>query len=46
VSSSALEPFSMFVASFVRILVSSSSDDGNEDENPPMLAHLSPYESI
>jgi hypothetical protein len=35
----------MFVPSSVPILVS-SSDDENEDENPPPHAHLPPYESF
>jgi len=43
VSSSACEPSSTFVSSHVLV---SSSDDDNEDENPPPLAHLPPYESF
>jgi hypothetical protein len=39
VHSSACEPSSTFVPSFVPILVSSSDDD-NEDVNPPAPAHL------
>jgi hypothetical protein len=35
-----------YVPSFVPILVSSSSDDYSEDENPHPLAHLPPDESI
>jgi hypothetical protein len=34
------------VPSSVPILVSSSSDDDSEDENPPLPAHLPPDESI
>jgi hypothetical protein len=45
VPSSSCEPSSMFVPYFVHILVSSSDDD-REDENPPLPAHLPPYESI
>jgi hypothetical protein len=45
VPSSACEPSSMFVPSFVPILVSSSDDD-TEDENPALLAHLPPDEYI
>jgi hypothetical protein len=45
VPSSACEPSSMFVTSFVPILVSSSDDD-NEDENPPPPSHLPPDESF
>jgi hypothetical protein len=40
VPSSAYDPSSMFVPSFVPILVSSSSDDDTEDENTPPPAHL------
>jgi hypothetical protein len=43
--SSACEPSSTFVPSFVPILVSSLDDD-SEDENPPPPAHLPPYESF
>jgi hypothetical protein len=43
--SSACEPSSTFVLSFVPILVSSSDDD-NEDENPPSHAHLPLDESF
>jgi hypothetical protein len=39
------DPSSVFVPSFVPILVSSSDDD-NEDENPPPPAHLPPDDSI
>jgi hypothetical protein len=46
VPSSARESFSAFVPSSVHILVSSSLDDDSEDENPPLLSHLPPYESI
>jgi hypothetical protein len=45
VPSSTCKSSSMFVSSFVHILVSSSEDD-SEDENPPPLAHLPPNESI
>jgi hypothetical protein len=46
VSSSACEPYSTFVPYYVPILFSSSSDDENEDKNPPPLAHLPLDESI
>jgi hypothetical protein len=46
VISSAYKPYSTFVSSYVPIMVSSSSDDDNEDENPPLDAHLSLDESI
>jgi hypothetical protein len=46
VPSSAYKPSSTFVPSSVPILVSSSSDDDREDENPPSPAHLPPYDSI
>jgi hypothetical protein len=39
------EPSSTFVPSFIPIQVSSSDDD-NEDENPPLPAHLPPDESF
>jgi hypothetical protein len=45
VPSSACEPSSMFVPSFVPIMVS-SSDDESEDENPPPPAHLPLDESF
>jgi hypothetical protein len=45
VPSSACNTSSMFVPSFVPILVS-SSDDYSEDENPPPPAHLPPDDSI
>jgi hypothetical protein len=45
VPSSSYEPSSAFVPSSVPIMVSSSYDD-SEDENPPPLAHLSPDESF
>jgi hypothetical protein len=45
VPSSACEPSSTFVPSYVPILVSSSDDD-SEDENPPPPAHLPPDESF
>jgi hypothetical protein len=45
VPSSACEPSSTFVPSFVHILVSSLDHD-SEDENPPSPAHLPPYESF
>jgi hypothetical protein len=35
-----------FVPPYVPIMVSSSSDDDSEDENPPFLTHLHPDESI
>jgi hypothetical protein len=37
---------SVFVPSFVPILVSSSSNDDSEDENPPQHAHLPLDESV
>jgi hypothetical protein len=47
VPSSSCEPSLVFVPYFVRIIVYSSSlDDDNEDENPPLPAHLPPDESI
>jgi hypothetical protein len=46
VPSSACEPSSTFVPSFVPILVSSSLDDDSEDENTPPPTPLPPYESI
>jgi hypothetical protein len=46
VPSSAYKPSSTFVPSSFPILVSSSSDRENEDENQPPCAHLPPYESI
>ena len=46
VPSSTFDPSLKFVPYFVPILVSSSSNDDNEDENPPLLAHLPPNESI
>jgi hypothetical protein len=45
VPSSTCKPSSTFVPSFVPILVSSSDDD-NEDENPPSPTHLPPDESL
>jgi transposase InsO family protein len=45
VPSSACEPYSAFMPSSVPILVSSSNDD-SEDENPPPLSHLPPDESF
>jgi hypothetical protein len=45
IPSPACEPYSLFVPSYVTIMVS-SLDDENEDENPPLLAHLPPDESI
>jgi hypothetical protein len=46
VSSSTYEPSSALVSSSIPILVSSSSDDDSEDENPPLPAHLPPDDSI
>jgi hypothetical protein len=46
VLSSTYDPSSTFVPYFVPIMVSSSSDDDSEDENPPFISHLPPYESI
>jgi hypothetical protein len=46
VPSSSSNPYSTFVSSFVHILASSSSNDDNEDENPPSPTHLPPNESI
>jgi hypothetical protein len=47
VPSLACKSYSMFVPSYVPILVSSSSsDDDSEDENPPLHAHLPLDESI
>jgi hypothetical protein len=47
VPSSACEPSSTFVPSYVPILVSSfSSEDDNEDENTPPPSHLPPDDSI
>jgi hypothetical protein len=46
VPSSACEPSSTFVPSYVPTLVSSSSNDDSEDENPPLLDHLPLDESI
>jgi hypothetical protein len=43
---SACEPNSTSVISSVPILVSSSSDDDNKDENPPSFVHLPLNESI
>jgi hypothetical protein len=40
VPSTTREPYSVFVPSFVAILVSSSSDDHSEDEKPPFPTHL------
>jgi hypothetical protein len=45
VPSSTYEPSSLFVPSYVPILVSYSNDD-SEDENPPPPSHLPPDESI
>jgi hypothetical protein len=45
VSASACDPSSVFVPSFVPIIVSSSDDD-SEDENPLPPAHLPPDESF
>jgi hypothetical protein len=45
VPSSAYEPSSEFVPSSILVLVSSLDDD-NEDENPPLPAHLPPDESF
>jgi hypothetical protein len=45
VLSSVCEPSSTFVPSSVHILVSSSDDD-NEDENPPLPSHLPLDESF
>jgi hypothetical protein len=45
VPSSDCDPSSTFVPSSIPILVSSSDDD-NEDENPPLPAHLPPDESF
>jgi hypothetical protein len=45
VPSSACKPSSTFVPSSVLILVSSSDDD-NEDENSPPFAHLPPDKSF
>jgi hypothetical protein len=45
VPSSSYNPSSVFVPSFVPILVSSSYDD-SEDENPPPFVHLPADESI
>jgi hypothetical protein len=45
VPSSACDPFSMFVISYVPILVSSSYDN-SEDENPPLPTHLPSYDSF
>jgi len=45
VSSSACKPSSVFFPSSVPSLVS-YSDDESEDENPPLPAHLPPYESF
>jgi hypothetical protein len=36
----------LFVPSSIPILVSSSSDDESEDENPPLLDHLPLDDSI
>jgi hypothetical protein len=46
VSSSTYDSSSMFVPFSIPIMVSSSSDDDNVDENPRLLAHLPPYEFI
>jgi hypothetical protein len=46
VSSSTCDPSSMFVPSSIPILVSSSSYDDSEDENPPLPTHLPPDDSI
>jgi hypothetical protein len=46
VTSSTYKTSSMFVQSFVPILVSSSLDDESEDENPPPPTHLPPNEYI
>jgi hypothetical protein len=45
VPSSSCEPYSTFEPYFVPILVSSLDDD-SEDENPPLLVHLPPDESV
>jgi hypothetical protein len=45
VSSSACKTSLTFVPSVVPILVSSSADD-SEDENPPPLSHLPPDDSF
>jgi hypothetical protein len=46
VPSSAYEPSSTSMPSYIPILVSYSLDDDSEDENPPPPAHLSPNKSI
>jgi hypothetical protein len=46
VPSIACESSLAFVPTSIPIPVSSSSDDHCEDENPPLLAHLPPAESI
>jgi hypothetical protein len=46
VPSSTCKESSMFVPSSVPTLVSSSSNDDSEDENPPLPAHLPLDESI
>jgi hypothetical protein len=43
--SSAYNPYSVFVPSSISIMVYSSNDE-SEDENPPLPAHLPPYESF
>jgi hypothetical protein len=42
----AYEPSSVFVPSYVHILVFSSSGDDNKDENTPLPSHLPKYYSI
>ena len=39
-SSSDFDPYSTFSPSSIPVLVSSSSDDENEDGNPPIPTHL------
>jgi hypothetical protein len=46
VPSSACDPSLTIMPYFVHILVSSSSDDDSEDENPPLPAHIPLDESI
>jgi len=46
VPSLACKPSSTFVPYSIPIIVSCSSDDDNEDENPPLPIHLPPDESI
>jgi hypothetical protein len=45
VPSSACEPSSMFVYSYLHFMVFSSDDD-SEDENPPLPPNLPPYDNI